>query len=620
MFRLRLWSSAVTMMMVAVPAAAQEPTRLEPVVVTATKLATPQERLGASVTVITEEEIEAQEYDTVGDVLRQVPGVEIQRSGSRGKLTSLRIRGAGTAQVQVLVDGLRVKSPTSGDFDFSTLAIDQIERIEIVRGPQATLYGADAIGGVVNIITKGGKGPPTGTVSLQGGNFGTHREQFSVSGGYKLFDYALSASGSGSAGQFDNDDSEQQALALRLGLTLPSDGHLSVSTRYAESSTDLPVSSTTATPPFFILDPDSQQENELTILSFLWEQNPVAWYEARLRFGQFWNRLRFEDPFTPGVDFGSTVSRIDTRRREIELVNHFHAGSWNTLSVGLEHRTEWADNRGVFAEEVDIRSAFFQDEVRFFDRLFLSGGVRIEDNEVFGSETTPRVGGAYLLKRWGTKLRGSWAEGFRAPTLNDLFFPGFGNPDLRPETSVSWDVGLDQQLWARRIRLGVTYFHNDFDDLIQFVFASGQFLPQNVARARTEGVEVVGEVELLDTLRLSANYTFTDTKDLDTGLPLRRFARHRWNFGLFWDPARALELFVQANVVSSQFEGTGFPRNPGYHRIDAGGSYHLVERRGAFPGLDLIVRVQNLTDEEYSEVFGFEALGVNVLAGLRARY
>src|SRR3989441_1776586 len=136
------------------PAAAQEPRTLEPVVVTATKLEEPQERLGAAVSVITEDDLKAYNYETVGDALRQMPGLEIQRSGSLGKLTDIRIRGTSTSQVQVLIDGMRVKSPTLGTFDFSDLAIDQIERIEIVRGPQSTLYGADAIGGVVNIITK----------------------------------------------------------------------------------------------------------------------------------------------------------------------------------------------------------------------------------------------------------------------------------------------------------------------------------------------------------------------------------------------------------------------------------------------------------------------------------
>lgn len=614
------WIALASVTALASAVSAQEVRKLEPVVVTATKLETPQERLGASVTVITEEEITTRHYQSLADVLRLVPGVEVQRSGSLGKVTDVRIRGAGDKQIQVLVDGIRVKRPTTGDFNFSDLAIDQIERIEIVRGPQSTLYGADAIGGVVHIITKRGQGPPAATLHLQGGNFETHREQFSLSGSYRLFDYALSASAFKSGGQFKNDDSEQQALAARLGLTLPRDGRLSLSTRYAKSSTDLPVDRSTATRPFFILDPDAQQQNELTTLSVQWEQKPAPWYEARVSFGQFWNQRGFQDPRTPGVDTRQTIDQINTRRWEVEVVNHFHAGRWNTLSVGLEHRDEWGDSRGNFRKAVATRSAFFQDELRLFDRLFLSGGVRVEDNEVFGTETTSRVGAAYLIRTWGTKLRGSWGEGFRAPTLNDLFFPGFGNESLRPEHSESWDAGIEQKLWQNRIRLGFTYFQNNFEDLIQAVRVGGVSTAENVARARTEGLEFTSEVEALDNLLFTLNYTLTDTEDLTSGRPLRRFARHRWNFGVFWDPVRALNLFFQAHVVSSQFEATDRPRNPGYHRLDAGGTYRLVERRNGSPALDLTLRVQNLTDERYSEVFGFRALGVNFLAGLQARY
>lgn len=188
---------------------AQEVKKLEPVVVTATKIETPQERLGAAVDVITEDDLKLYNYETVGDALRQIPGVEIQRSGSLGKLTDLRIRGSSTSQVQVLVDGMRVKSPTAGSFDFSDLSVDQIERIEIVRGPQSTIYGADAIGGVVHIITKRGQGPFSATASSEVGNYDTLRNRLGFGGAYKIFDYAVSGSWLESNGQFRNDGSEQ---------------------------------------------------------------------------------------------------------------------------------------------------------------------------------------------------------------------------------------------------------------------------------------------------------------------------------------------------------------------------------------------------------------------------
>ena len=639
MRRVRVATVIMVLLAALLPQAeAQEQRTLEPVVVTATKLEEPQERLGAAVSVITEDDLKVYNYETVGDALRQVPGLEIQRSGSLGKLTEIRIRGTSTSQVQVLIDGMRVKSPTAGTFDFSDLAIDQIERIEIVRGPQSTIYGADAIGGVVHIITKRGQGPFSATASSEAGNYDTLRERVSFGGSYKIFDYAASGSWLESNGQFRNDGSEQRAVAGRFGVTLPANGHVSFSARYNRTATGLPINTTISTSPFFVLDPDSKQQTETTILSLQWNQKPVPWYELNVRFGQFWRHLGFQNLLTPGdavpdtIDMFDSHSHINDKRREVELINSFHAGKWNTLSVGLEHRREEgqelftvADDRIASSKKIDVGSIFVQDELRLFDRIFLSGGRRDEDNNAFGSATTHRAGAVVLVRETGTKVRGTWGEGFRAPTIDDLFFPGFSNPDLKPERSESWEAGVEQKLWTNRIRLAATYFENKFRNLIQPTSVGcppgNPFgCPVNVARAWTHGVELTGAADVLETLSFVMNYTYTDTKDLTARHELRRVPHDHYNFGITWDPIRALSLFLQANVVSSQFEQRGFPRNPGYHRIDLGGIYRITEKRSGFPALGFTVRVNNATDARIFEVFGFRDLGINVLAGLQARY
>jgi vitamin B12 transporter len=628
----------------AAAAAGQEERRLDPVVVTATKIETPQERLGATVTVITEEDVQVHRWEDMGDALRQVPGVEIQRSGSLGKTTSIRIRGATPQQVQVLVDGVRVKSPTAGIAELTDIAIDQIERIEIVRGPQSTLYGSDAIGGVVNIITKRGRGPFSAGASVEAGNYDTHRERAGFSGSVGLFDYSLGGSWLGSQGQFSNDATAQGAVSSRVGLTLPANGHVGLSLRYTHIESELPFDGLTPTPqsPFYVLDPNADQLSETLTLALEWTHKPVEWFEVRGRYGQFWNWLTFRDPATEAdaaagnldLVFGETRSQIDVGRQEVELVTGWHIGKWNTLTVGGEYRRESGtidSTSGGFAtrldETLDTVSWFVQDELRLLDRLILSGGVRGDDNNRFGDVTTGRASAVVLVRETGTKLRGTWGQGFRAPTINDLFFPGFSNPDLEPERSDSWDVGIDQRFWRDRVRLGVTYFDNEFRDLIQLTFDASQCppgnpfgCPINVGRARTNGVEASGAVDLLDTLTVSGSYTYTDSEDLDTGQPLRRFPRHRYTAGLTWEPLKALSLFAEAEVVSSQFEGAGLPSNPGYYRIDVGGTWRIVPRRGAIPALDLVARVNNLTDQDYMEVLGFPALGINVLAGLQVRY
>lgn len=616
------WSGGVLIVCLMVtPALAQGAKSVEPVVVTATKIETPAERLGASTTVITEEELRARGYQTVGDALRHVPGVDVQRQGSLGKNTTIRIRGAGPDQVQVLVDGMRVKSATTGDFNFATLGIGAIDRIEVVRGPQSSLYGADAVGGVVNVVTKRGAGPPTATVALDGGNHETHRQELSLSGARKPFDYSFGASAYETGGQFKNDDAEQQGLTGRVGVTPWTGGSASLSARYAKSSTDLPVNDPiVARRPHFVLDPDAQQQNELAIVALEAAQKAPAWHEMRLRFGQMWSNRGFQDPLTPGVDRRRTISQINNRRRELELIDHLHLEPWTTLTLGVERREEWADSRGSFMRTIETRSAFLQDELRIFDRLFLSGGARIEDHETFGTATTPRGGAALLVKESGTKLKGSWSRAFRAPTLNDLFFPGFGNPELTPERSESWDAGVEQRLWSNRARVELTYFRTSSHDLIQNVRVAGTLRPQNVGRAITRGLEFGTSADLPKEVSVGLNYTFTEAEDLTNRLPLRRLPRHRWNASAAFSPHRTVSLFVEGHVVSSLFESTDLPRNPGYHRLDAGGTWRFLAKHGTWPGLALTVRAQNLTDETYSETLGFRAPGVNVLIGVRATY
>jgi vitamin B12 transporter len=630
---------ALVMMSAAVPAAAQERKELEPVVVTATKIETPASQLGASVTVVTEEDFHTYHYPTVDEALRHVPGVEIRRSGSLGKTTSISIRGANANQVQVLVDGIRVKSPTLGQAELSDFAPDIIERIEVIRGPQSTLYGADAIGGVVNIITRKGKGPLAATVEQEVGNYDYLKTRASVSGSVKALNYALSASHLESNGQFQNDGMEQNAASLRLGADLPLDSSVSFTLRWNETNTDLPIKFlSTPLPIVPVIDINNELQSETLVLGLSGRTRPVAWWETEARAGRYHNRSIFIDLEDPGfacpfAPFSPCEfpNRLSVERWETEWLNHVHLRKWSTSTIGLEYRHEAGESQGATAFDVesDTRSAFFQQTFRFFDRLFMTGGVRVEDNSVFGTSTTERGSLSYLIKSWGTRLRGGAGSGFRAPTFNNLFFPGFSDPTLEPERSFSYDVGVDQALWNNRVRLALTYFHNRFTDLISFVFIDTPPFVQgvNIGAARSAGIEFTSAVDLTDTLVASVNYTYTDSENLQTDRPLPREPRHRWNVTVTWQPTPRLSLFGQVHAVSRQFEPAGTfadPRNgvynSGHTRIDVGGTYRLVNRYAVLQGLDLTGRIQNLLDEGYAEVRGFPALGLQAFVGLRARF
>jgi vitamin B12 transporter len=606
---------------------AQESKSVDPVVVTATKVATPAEQLGASVTVVNGEDFQTYHYPTVDEALRNVPGVQIRRSGAYGKATSVTIRGANANQVQVLVDGLRVKSPTLGQVDLSDISPDLIERIEVIRGAQSTIYGADAIGGVVNIITRKGTGGPfQASVQQEVGNYDTLVSRATVHGAWKILHYALSASHFESNGQFQNDETDANAISARIGATLPWDSTLDFIFRYDKNDIGVPVKGVFPGPQPInpIINRNARSQSETTIFSLEGKTRPVEWWETRGRLARYENSSGFQDPVDPGVAFDfPTFSQVNVERREAEWVNSFFIGKWSTSSVGLEHRREIGENHNTFRAVSETQSVFFEQQLRFFERLFVTGGFRVEDNSVWGTTTTERGSLAFLIKETGTRLRGSAGTGFRAPTFNDLFFPGFGNPVLQPEDSLSYDFGVDQKLWNNRIRLGLTYFQNEFKNLITCctpIPTAPLGGPLNVGRARSAGIEFTSEVDVRPNLVASLNYTYTDSENLATDRLLPREPRHRWNVGLTWEPITKLSLFTQVHVVTEQFEPFGEVYNSGHTRVDIGGTWRIVERMGWLRKLELTARIQNLLNEGYAEVRGFPALGINALVGLRASF
>jgi len=614
------------------PAAAQmnaSPTKIvDPIVVTATKLETPAQQLGAAVTVIDGEDFQTYHYPTVDEALQQVPGVDVRRSGTFGKTTSISIRGANPNQVQVLVDGVRVKSPTTGQAELSDLSPDLIERVEIIRGPQSTLYGADAIGGVVNIITKKGKGPFSAQVEQEVGTYDTYITRARASGSAGALDYALGVFHLESNGHFTNDDARQTGVNLRLGLSLPADSDVAFTLRYNETNVGLPVKFVTVPLPIQpLIDKNNEQLSDSLLTSLQGHTHPVPWWESVVRVGRYYNLSRFIDKPDLGFTclFGTCEfpQRLTTVRHEVEWLNHFHVEKWSTSTFGLEYRRETAksEEATVFSAASDTYSGFFQQTFRFFDRLFMNGGVRVEDNSVFGRSTTERGSLSYLIKEWGTRIRGGAGSGFRAPTFNDLFFPGFSDINLKPETSFSYDFGVDQALWSNRIRLGLTYFQNDVRNLISFVFINTPPFVKgvNVGHARSKGVEFTADTDLTDTLTLSFNYTYTDTENLVLHIRLPREPRHRGNATLTWQALPRLTLFTQAYVTTDQLESPGV-HNSGHTRIDVGGTYRILNRYAFLQALDLTARVQNLLNEGYAEVRGFPALGTQVLIGLRASF
>jgi vitamin B12 transporter len=461
-------------------------------------------------------------------------------------------------------------------------------------------------------------------VDFEGGNYTTFRERAGVSGSTGPWSYSLGVSRLDFEGQFDNDEHRVTSVNARLGYALPNNGELSLVGRYQNGSLGIPFA--TVFPDF---DPNREQDQQLALLSLEWRQPWTPIWEHRLRVSGVDETLTLRDQPDPAHPFAFD-SDISSRRLETEWYHFIKPVPWNTITLGAEYRTEVGEVKGNYRKTADSWALVLQDQIALFDRLFLTGGVRYDGSNVFEDQPTGRVAASYLLKQTDTRFKASWGQGFRAPTFNELFFPAFppcpafGNPNLKPEESNSWDGGVEQHLWGRRVRLGVTYFRTDFTDLIQSTLIDSVnfcFQAQNIGKARSEGVEVEASVTPVDGLVLALAYTYTDSEDLTTGNPLPRVAPNALAVTGTWEPLPGLTLSGEVLVMSSQFEAPGQPRNPGYTVVNAAAAYRLpIKRWGVLSNIALHVRVTNLFNESYSEVAGFPALGTHVVAGIRANF
>jgi vitamin B12 transporter len=628
------------------PVAAQQEEALPPVVVTATRTETPQQDVTTSISVITAKDIEAQHAVTVSEILRNVPGLDVVQSGSRGNPTSVFIRGSESDQLLVLIDGVEANSTTLGAFDFAHLMTDNIERIEVLRGAGGTLYGSQAIGGVINIITKKGVGPPQLTVSPEGGNWSTHREAFAMRGGAGKLGYSLSAARLGTEGfhrRFDrsNDDYRNLSTSGRLDYSLTDDTSLKGIFRFVK--TDLGLFNSNNFVPGNPGDPNAREGAEQYLGKLEWEQRILHGWDYRISGSIFKEHIKDKDDPEPGSFDGRERSRFRPQIATAEFQSNYRWEEWSTTTFGVEFKRRKASTASTFdgfdVGGIDraIRNMgyYLQEQIRFFDgRLILVPGVRLDDHQTFGTEWSPSFSSAYLFKETGTKLKAGYAEGFKAPTLNELFFPtsdprcaSFGNPNLGPERSWELNAGFEQNFIADRVAIEGTYFHREVKDLISFApVAQGAcpFVPvqaTNLGTARFDGVEWGLKVKIFAGLTGGANYTYLDW-DTATGKLARR-PRHRGNVNLnyLYD---AFQVNLGANFIGRRDDNDSATAasitKPGYVKFDLAGSYQLPVKIDLVKSVSLFGKIENLFNKKYEEADGFRARPLNFLIGLRGTF
>jgi vitamin B12 transporter len=603
------------------------PAAVGEVVVTADRVPTALADVGSSLTLVTSGDIARRQARTLPDVLKDVPGLNVVQTGGPGGQASVFVRGTNSNHVKVLVDGIDVSDPSTptGAVDFGPLLTSGVDRVEVLRGPESGLYGSDAVGGVINVVTRSGEGPPRVNAALEGGSFETFNQGGGVAGSSGPLHYAADVvhlrSGATpvtpddllAPGEKRIDDAYDNITAsTRLGWDVTRDVDLGLVARYADTQLKFTGDD------FGTGYPDAAQSATDT------RQYAVRGTAHALAFGG-----RFEQ--TLGVAYSSTAT---TEASPDNPTSYFTGdrvkADWQgvvklmpgqTLVLGAEH-----DHEGVrqpIAAGMDIDSGYAELVSSPVRDLNASLAVRYDANGGFGGQTTWRLAPTYLIGATATRLKASVGTGFKAPTLSERFqdfptFGFFGNPLLKPETSVGYDVGVEQVvLKDLGLQVGATWFHDTIRNLIDSNATFTSYA--NVGRAHTEGIESFVATQPTGTVSLRIDYTHTEARDDVLQQDLLRRPRDKWTVEARWQATGRLELDATVLSVGSWIDGNrqftiSRLTAPGYTTADLAASYDLTAQ------VTVYGRITNLADARYENPVGFLQPGRGAFAGVRAKF
>ncbi len=580
---------------------AAAPLALQQQIVTATRTAQTVEQSLAAVTVLDRERIERSQAASLPELLKQVPGVSLTNSGGPGKNTSLFMRGSESDHVLVIVDGVKIGSVTGGGAALQDLPLELIERIEVVRGPRSSLYGSEAIGGVIQIFTRKGQGE--GAKPFFSAGYGTHDSysgSIGVSGGDGRGWYSLGASGSDTDGinaksvqtsgyESDADGYRNLSATLSAGYRFDNGLELDANVLRAKSHNDYDSVNSKRTAGF-----GANADGESRVFGTRARFSPLERWSVTLQAG------RSEDDSDAYQD-GRFYSRFDSRRDSLSWQNDIELAVGHTLTLGVDHQHDEVDSTATYAEDSRDNDGYFAQYLGQAGRHDWQVSLRHDDNEQFGQHDTGNVGYGYGFTDW---LRGSISYGsaFKAPTFNELYYPDYGNPNLEAETSRSLEIGLaGQHGWGH---WAVNAYRTVIDDLI--AYDASIFGPANVQEARIRGVELVVGSQLMG-WDWSANYSLLEPENRSAGAnhgnELTRRAKQLFNF----DVDRRLGAFSVGASLHAEGQRYDDLANQnelaGYATLDLRGEYRMS------PEWRLQARVANLLDADYETARGYNQPG-----------
>jgi vitamin B12 transporter len=609
--------------------------QLRDVVITATRTENSVRDLANSISVIDSAEIHNRNKTTVFDLLKEEYGLSYTSQGGANKLASIYTRGANSNHTLVLVDGieLNMTNDPGNSYDFSYLPTDNVSRIEILRGPQSTLYGSNAMAGVINIITQKGNGSPRFSLSTEGGSYGTYRGLADVSGSFDAFNYSIAvsrfkttgfSSASSNYGNTEKDGSDNYNLTSRFGLNILQNSGIidnlgfNLFYRFSKGNSDYDqwggLHGDDPTFVFHIQESALRGETEAALFNGFWK--------STLGVSFFRNVRNYAFDSTTYNPYSSN-SFYDGNKVKFDWQNNFQLTQWNLFTLGIESQNEQANSDyfsySSFGPYISLfpssrsytAGIYLQDQIKS-GNFFAAIGVRTDKHNQFGTVTTYRIAPSYIIPESGTKLKFTFGTAFHSPSLFDLFDPAYGNTALKPEKNTGWDVGIDQYLINNKVSIGAAYFSNQFENLFGY---DSNFRTINIDKAETHGVELYSTVEVTSNTKFKLNYTFLKSNELqgpDKNMPLLRRPEGKLGFVLLNTFENKLNTTFELVYVSERFDddfSSGIPvrvKLKPYTLVNLSASYTL------FSYLDIYGRVDNLFNTAYEEIYGY---GVPALSG-----
>lgn len=616
---------------------------LPEIVITASRAPESIGRTGSAIDVVHQADIATTNPLSITDALRSVPGLDVTEPGGPGATTSIRLRGANPGQTLVLIDGVRINDPSaaSGDYDFSMVPVGAIDRVEVLRGPQSALYGSDAIGGVINIITKKGEGPAQFNLRSEAGRYGTVSTMGSALGSFGPWSYAFTGAGQQSNGfsrygyripaiearfpALEPDGFERLAGSARIGYDNREGRRFEAGVVSSWTRADYDAASGAF--------PDTPAEAK-KLFNQVWARGAIDTFDGMLTHNLHVFKNQTDRSFndvtyrinTLPQNTTSTISDFIGNRLGGEYQGNLHLNSLGSLIFGakLEHETAATYSERLLptplprtqalAGTQDTRSIFSLWNLPVGERLVMTLGGRIDDVVDVDRFKTWRATAAYLIPETRTKLRASAGTGGKAPTLYQLYAPTYGNPTLQSEESIGWDAGIDQTLFDGRLAVSVTGFSNRLQNLIEFDSVAMRYF--NVAQAETSGVEVSSAAEIWPNwMRLKLAYTYLQARDLRTNLRLQRRPEDSASISLAITPTAQWTIEPRLYLVSERFSGSNETlRLDPYARLDIYTDYKINATWRAF------ARMENVADAHYQNVFNYGTTGRAFYAGLNATW